>query len=187
MSQHVTYRLPDTVVEDLRYLSFLMQTTPARVIALWISTITQAIDAHAGTTVPDRADAAELLRNGGTLLSWEEQQAVRQLQQLIGHWGPSASSPPDRQTETLAFRTTESLSPPAEALTQQGMLVSMTTVSRLLTEPALFDAGEPLAVSVYCRPDLRLSGSRAARDFGRRQKQRRAYGNDSFPALSLAI
>ena len=98
MSQHVTYRLPDTVVEDLRYLSFLMQTTPARVIALWISTITQAIDAHAGTTVPDRADAAELLRNGGTLLSWEEQQAVRQLQQLIGHWGQAGSPPPDRQT-----------------------------------------------------------------------------------------
>jgi ribulose kinase len=98
MSQHVTYRLPDTVVEDLRYLSFLTQTTPARVIATWISVIAQAIDAHAGTTVPGRPDAAELLRNGGTMLTLAEQQAVQQLHQMIGHWGQAGSPPPDRKT-----------------------------------------------------------------------------------------
>ena len=83
MSQHVTYRLPDPVVEDLRYLSFLTQTTPARVIATCISVIAQAV---------------ELLRNGGTMLTLAEQQAVQQLHQMIGHWGQAGSPPPDRKT-----------------------------------------------------------------------------------------
>lgn len=98
MSQHVTYRLPETVVEDLRYLSFLMQTTPARVIATWMSAIAHAIDAQAGTTVPGRSDAAALLRNGGTLLTWEEQQAIQQLHHMIDHWGQTGSPPPGRTT-----------------------------------------------------------------------------------------
>ncbi len=98
MSQHVTYRLPDTVAEDLRYLSFLMQTTPARVIATWMSAIAHAIDAQAGTTVPSRSDAAPLLRNVSTRHTGEEQQAIQQLHHMIDHWGQTGSPIPGRTT-----------------------------------------------------------------------------------------
>ncbi len=94
MTQHVTYRLPEETVEELRYLAFLTQTSPARVIATWIHLIVQTVDAKAGTTVPGREDGGELLRNGGTFLTLEEQQALTQLHQVLVQCGrPDPRSP----------------------------------------------------------------------------------------------
>ena len=55
MRKHVTYRLPDEVIEDIRYLTFLMNVSPARVITIWIEAIAHAVDTQAGTHAPGRS------------------------------------------------------------------------------------------------------------------------------------
>jgi len=72
----VTMRLEETVLDDLTYLNYLMRAkSTAQVISEVVTLVAQAVQA----AVPD---APELFRNGGTVLSREEQAAWAAVQ----HW-----------------------------------------------------------------------------------------------------
>ncbi len=99
MRKHVTYRLPEEVIEDIRYLTFLMNMSPARVITFWMDAIAHAVDIRAGTRAPARENAEQLLRNGGTFLTLEEQQAVVALRNAVTNFGQQNASILSRNAE----------------------------------------------------------------------------------------
>ena len=72
----ITMRLEETVLDDLNYLNYLMRAkSTAQVVSEVITLVAGAVKA----AVPDDS---ELLRNGGTVLSREEQAAWSAVQ----HW-----------------------------------------------------------------------------------------------------
>ncbi len=78
MAKHaVTMRLEDTVITDINYLSYLMRAkSSAHVVANVITLVAGAVKA----AIPD---APELWRNGGTVLSREEQDALAIVQRWL--------------------------------------------------------------------------------------------------------
>ncbi len=73
----ITMRLEDTVLNDLNYLNYLMRAkSTAQVVSEVVTLIASAVKA----AVPDDP---ELLRNGGTVLSREEQAAWTVVQRWL--------------------------------------------------------------------------------------------------------
>lgn len=67
--QAVTIRLDEAVIDDMNYLNYLMRAkSNAEVVA-------DVIQLMAGAVKASIPDDPELLRNGGTILSREEQKA----------------------------------------------------------------------------------------------------------------
>ncbi len=98
MSQHVTYRLPEEAIADIRYLAFLIQTIPGRVITTWISAIALAVDTKAGTR-----ERGAMTAQWGTFMTFEEQQARGRIaSRLMGIRGHKPITPP--QDDTLKKR-----------------------------------------------------------------------------------
>ncbi len=75
--QAVTMRLDETVIADLNYLSYLMR---AKSTAHVVSEVITLVAAVVKAAVPDDP---ELLRNGGTVLSREEQAAWTVVQRWL--------------------------------------------------------------------------------------------------------
>ncbi len=75
--QAVTMRLETTVIDDLNYLNYLIRAkSTAQVVSEVVTLIASAVKA----AVPDDP---ELLRNGGTVLSREEQAAWTVVQRWL--------------------------------------------------------------------------------------------------------
>ena len=85
--QAVTLRLDEAVIDDMNYLNYLMRAkSNAEVVADVIRLVAGAVKA----SIPDDP---ELLRNGGTILSREEQEAWHGLaRDLRARANPSAGS-----------------------------------------------------------------------------------------------
>ena len=74
--QAITMRLESRVLDDLNYLNYLMRAkSTAQVVSDVVTLVAKAVQA----AVPD---APDLFRNGGTVLSREEQAAWAAVQ----HW-----------------------------------------------------------------------------------------------------
>jgi len=75
--QAVTMRLDQAVIDDINYLNYLMRAKSSAQV------VTDVIQLVAGAVKAAIADDPELLRNGGTVLSREEQDAWTALAQEL--------------------------------------------------------------------------------------------------------
>jgi hypothetical protein len=81
--QAVTMRLDKAVINDINYLNYLMRAkSSAQVVSEVVQLVAEAVKAAI-------ADDPELLRNGGTVLSLEEQTAWSRIRRWLQEGGQS--------------------------------------------------------------------------------------------------
>ncbi len=71
-TKQVSLRVGQQTLDNLRYLGILMRQSDAQIVTEWINTLAD--------TIRIMADQA---KNGGTILSLEEQQAVQTIQRCL--------------------------------------------------------------------------------------------------------
>lgn len=77
-------RLPEETVNELYFLGLLDGgSSQAKTITDWIHRVAEAVKAQALTMNPAMAGDKEVLLNGGTIISVEEQRAVQKVREAL--------------------------------------------------------------------------------------------------------
>jgi len=88
-SKQISLRVGQITLDNLDYLGFLTRKSQAHIVSDWINDLANTIRTMAEHANPALKDDPQYIKNGGTIISLEEQQAVaaiaRALQDLRIH------------------------------------------------------------------------------------------------------
>lgn len=88
-TKQVSLRVGQLTLDNLNYLGCLTRKSQAHIVADWINDLANTVRAMAEQANPALKDDPQYIKNGGTIISLEEQQAVaaiaRALQDLRIH------------------------------------------------------------------------------------------------------
>ncbi len=82
-TKQVSLRVGQQTLDNLRYLGILMRQSDAQIVTEWINTLADTIRIMADQANPALVADPQYLKNGGTILSLEEQQAVQTIQRCL--------------------------------------------------------------------------------------------------------
>ena len=74
--QQISLRVGQMTLDNLNYLGFLTRQSQAHMVAEWINTLADTVRTMAEQANLALRDDPQFLKNGGTIISLEEQQAV---------------------------------------------------------------------------------------------------------------
>ncbi len=87
-TKQTTLRLGEDVLAQLEYLQMIARKSQAALVADLISVYYHAVRVEAFGSNPALVDDPTLLKNGGTIITVEEQRALRTVRnRLAGEWG----------------------------------------------------------------------------------------------------